>query len=140
MQGALSIGSVRMNDVGELIEGAEPVASAPPPAGRLRDRVRRAASPIHGQGCFACVELAPGDYIGTYEGPPASRDGTYVLWVSEDGESWHGRSGRNLLRWLNHSATPNADFDGFDLYALTAIAVGDEITFDYTNGAGVGFE
>lgn len=113
---------------------------APCQAGRLRDRVRRAESSIHGQGCFARVDFAPGAYIGTYEGPPASRDGTYVLWISEDGESWRGRSGRNLLRWLNHSATPNAAFDGYDLYALTAIAAGEEITFDYTDGAGGGFE
>jgi hypothetical protein len=102
-------------------------ASPRPP----RERVRRGPSPIHGQGCFACVGFAPGDYVGTYTGPPARRDGTYVLWVSEDGEHWQGRSGRNLLRWLNHSDRPNAVFDGFDLYALRAIAPGEEITFDY---------
>ncbi|MBK1631411.1 hypothetical protein CKO31_11790 [Thiohalocapsa halophila] len=111
--------------------GAAPRAIA---ADRLRQRVRRAPSAIHGQGCFARVHFAAGDYIGTYAGPPARRNGTYVLWVSADGEHWQGRSGRNLLRWLNHSATPNAAFDGFDLYALAAIVPGEEITFDYTNG------
>jgi SET domain-containing protein len=104
------------------------------PSGRLRERVRRAPSPIHGQGCFARIVFQEGDYIGTYEGPSASRDGTYVLWISEDRRHWTGRSGRNLLRWLNHSETPNAAFDGFDLYAIAAISPGDEITFDY--GAG----
>jgi hypothetical protein len=107
---------------------------------RLRDRVRRAPSPIHGDGCFARVDLEAGDYIGTYEGPPARRDGTYVLWISADREHWTGRSGRNLLRWLNHSTRPNAAFDGFDLYALTDIAAGDEITFDYSAGEGGGFD
>jgi SET domain-containing protein len=99
---------------------------------RLRDRVRKAPSPIHGNGCFARVAFSAGEFIGTYEGPPARRDGTYVLWVSDDQVHWTGRSGRNLLRWLNHSDTPNAAFDGFDLYALTEIAVGEEITFDYS--------
>jgi hypothetical protein len=106
----------------------------------LRERVRRGPSSIHGQGCFARVHFHSGDYIGTYAGPAARRNGTYVLWVSTDGEHWQGRSGRNLLRWLNHSATPNAAFDGFDLYALAAIAPGEEITFDYSNGEGGGFE
>lgn len=105
---------------------------------RLRDRVRRGPSPIHGQGCFARVAFRPGDYIGTYGGPPALRDGTYVLWISDDRVHWRGRSGRNLLRWLNHSDAPNAAFDGFDLYAVTDILPGDEITFDYDAGAWAG--
>lgn len=101
---------------------------------RLRDRVRRGPSPIHGNGCFARVAFSAGDFIGTYQGPEARRDGTYVLWISDDFIHWIGRSGRNLLRWLNHSDAPNAEFDGFDLYALTEIAVGEEITFDYSAG------
>jgi hypothetical protein len=115
-----------------MADGSDPARELP---ARLRERVRRAPSPIHGQGCFARIAFGPGDHIGTYEGPPARRDGTYVLWVSDDGEHWHGRSGRNLLRWLNHSTTPNAAFDGFDLYALCRIEAGEEITFDYGAGA-----
>ena len=110
------------------------------PGNRLRDRVRKSPSPIHGNGCFARVAFSAGDFVGTYQGPPASRDGTYVLWISEDRVEWTGRSGRNLLRWLNHSDTPNATFDDFDLYALTEIAVGEEITFDYSAGEGNGFD
>jgi hypothetical protein len=105
-------------------------------AARLRDRVCKGPSLIHGNGCFARVAFSAGDFIGTYQGPKASRDGTYVLWISEDRIHWTGRSGRNLLRWLNHSDTPNAAFDGFDLYALTEIADGEEITFDYLAGEG----
>lgn len=108
------------------------------PRGRLRDRVYAAPSSIHGTGCFARVALARGDFIGTYQGRPARRDGTYVLWVLEDGKAPQGRSGRNLLRWVNHQAPGNARFDGFDLYALGAIAPGEEITFDYTGGDGEG--
>jgi SET domain-containing protein len=101
---------------------------------RLRDRVFKAPSPIHGTGCFAKVAFSAGDYIGTYSGPDAKRDGTYVLWVFPEGEKPIGRSGRNLLRWLNHQEDGNAEFDGFDLYARRDIAMGEEITFDY-NGA-----
>jgi hypothetical protein len=104
------------------------------PTGPLRQRVYRARSSIHGAGCFARVTFAPGDYIGTYAGRPARRDGTYVLWVIESGKPPVGCSGRNLLRWLNHQVPGNARFDGFDLYALRAIARGEEITFDYTGG------
>ena len=103
---------------------------------RLRARVYRAPSSIHGIGCFARVAFAQGDFIGTYAGRPARRDGTYVLWVTEEGRPPVGRSGRNLLRWLNHEVPGNARFDGFDLYALRNIAPGEEITFDYGGGDG----
>ena len=98
---------------------------------RLRDRVYKAPTPIHGTGCFARRAFAAEERIGTYEGPLAKRDGTYVLWVYEEGEAPIGRSGRNLLRYLNHQDDGNAEFDGFDLYATREIARGEEITFDY---------
>ncbi|MCG6859700.1 MAG: SET domain-containing protein-lysine N-methyltransferase, partial [Chromatiaceae bacterium] len=63
---------------------------------RLRDRVYRTRSPIHGTGCFARKAFTAGEYIGTYKGPEAKRDGTYVLWVYEEGRPPVGRSGRNL--------------------------------------------
>ncbi|MEW8258258.1 MAG: SET domain-containing protein-lysine N-methyltransferase, partial [Candidatus Thiodiazotropha taylori] len=69
---------------------------------RLGNIVYKAPSRIHGNGLFAKVSIAKGDYIGTYEGPQAKRDGTYVLWVFEDDKQPVGRSGRNLLRYLNH--------------------------------------
>jgi len=56
-----------------------------------------------------------------------------VLWVFEDGKEPVGRSGRNLLRFLNHQPEGNAEFDGFDLYARRDIAPGEEITFDYNS-------
>lgn len=104
------------------------------PTDPVRQRVYKAQSPIHGLGCFARVDLTAGTYIGTYAGRPARRDGTYVLWVEAPGAAREGRSGRNLLRWLNHQAPGNARFDGFDLYARTDIAAGEEITFDYGGG------
>ncbi|MEN8179286.1 MAG: SET domain-containing protein [Pseudomonadota bacterium] len=98
---------------------------------RLGDVVYKSISPIHGNGLFAKVELNKGQFIGSYEGPTAKRDGTYVLWVFEEGLEPVGRSGRNLLRYLNHQEQGNAEFDGFDLYALADIKSHEEITFDY---------
>lgn len=101
----------------------------------LRTRVYRAASAIHGQGCFAKIAFRSGDFIGTYEGAEVDRDGTYVLWTYDaEGNVLTAREGRNLLRWLNHSDDPNTEFDGFDLYARRAIPVDEEITFDYSAG------
>lgn len=99
----------------------------------LREMVYSALSPIHGTGLFAKRSIMKGEYIGTYHGPEATRDGTYVLWVydKEDEASAIGRSGRNLLRYLNHAARGNAEFDGFDLYALKDIKIDQEITFNY---------
>lgn len=98
---------------------------------RLGDLVYKATSPIHGNGLFAKVDIKKGQYIGSYEGPYVKRNGTYVLWVFEEGEEPIGRSGRNLLRYLNHQEAGNAEFDGFDLYAVSNIAPHEEITFDY---------
>ncbi len=98
---------------------------------KLKDIVYSAPSKIHGTGLFAKVPIGAGRYIGTYEGPAARRNGKYVLWVYEEGAAPVGRSGRNLLRYLNHQKDGNAEFDGFDLYALRDIAPAEEITFDY---------
>ncbi|WP_456448115.1 SET domain-containing protein [Thiolapillus sp.] len=100
----------------------------------LREWVYSSTSPIHGTGLFANKDIAAGQYIGTYHGPKATRNGMYVLWVceAEDGEGeWIGCSGRNLLRYLNHAADCNAEFDGLDLYAVKDIAKDEEITFYY---------
>jgi uncharacterized protein len=88
-------------------------------------------SGIHGKGLFARVAIEEGEYMGTYHGPEVDENGMHVLWVEDDDGEWRGRDGKNLLRYLNHSSTPHAAFDGFDLYAATPIAPGTEITIDY---------
>ena len=100
-------------------------------AKRLRDIVYSAPSEIHGTGLFARRPIRKGEHIGTYVGPAARRDGTYVLWVYAEDGSAVGRSGRNLLRYLNHARPGNAEFDGFDLYARRNIRTDEELTFDY---------
>ena len=99
----------------------------------LSEYLRSGVSTIHGTGLFAKRVIKKGDYIGTYHGPVAKRNGTYVLWVYEHGDEDNavGRSGKNLLRYLNHAKPGNAEFEDFDLYARKNIKIGDELTFDY---------
>lgn len=99
----------------------------------LRDLVYSAESGIHGTGLFSRRVIEKDEYIGTYAGPTASRNGTYVLWVfdPDDHSDIYGISGRNLLRYLNHGRPGNAYFEGPDLYANCRLVEGDEITFDY---------
>ena len=88
-------------------------------------------STISGRGVFAKGPIRKGDFIGTYEGPVAKRNGKYVLWVTNEKGQETGRRGLNALRYLNHSSLPNAEFEGFDLFAQRQIRPGEEITFDY---------
>jgi SET domain-containing protein len=109
----------------------------PPPRRRLSDSrlasvVRVGRSAIHGRGLFAARAIARGEYIGTFSGPAAKADGMHVLWVYLDGRAEPvGRVGRNILRFLNHAKDHNAEFDGFDLFALRAIDADEELTIDY---------
>ena len=100
---------------------------------QLTDWVYSKKSAIHGTGLFAKKAIKKGEYIGTYWGPEAKRNGMYVLWVyeGETEESAVGRSGRNLLRFLNHSVPGNCEFEQFDLYARRNIKKDEELTFDY---------
>ncbi|MEA5445108.1 SET domain-containing protein [Gammaproteobacteria bacterium AB-CW1] len=89
-------------------------------------------SPIHGKGLFARKQIAKGTHIGSYEGPETQKDGMHVLWVyDENDENPVGRNGKNVLRFCNHSSRPNAEFDGFELYAIRRIRKDEEITFHY---------
>jgi SET domain-containing protein len=90
-----------------------------------------APSDIHGKGLFAKVGIEQGAFIGTYKGPEAKRNGSHVLWVYDDDGEVIGRRGLNKLRYLNHCDSPNAEFDGFDLYTLREIDAGEEITINY---------
>lgn len=98
---------------------------------RLSRDVHVAPSVIHRFGLFASRGLKEGAYIGRYRGYRTRREGRYVLWVCPEGENCVGVRGLNLLRFLNHSDTPNAVFDGFKLYAKQDIDAGEELTIDY---------
>ncbi len=89
-------------------------------------------SSTHGQGVFAISPIAEGTLIGNYRGSPTAVDGTYVLWIDEGtGKGFEGIDGTGVLRFLNHSRSPNAWFDGSDLYALCDIGADEELFFDY---------
>ena len=98
---------------------------------QLKPLVFKAPSAIHGNGLFAHRSFSRDEYIGTYDGPAARRNGKYVLWITEEDGSEFGVRGMNVLRYLNHAKRPNAFFDGVDLYAARRISAGQEITFDY---------
>lgn len=92
-------------------------------------------SGIHGKGLFSHVKFIRGDYMGEYNGPDVTENGSHVLWVEDEDEDeddvWIARDGENLLRYLNHSSKPHAEFCGFELFALRNIASDEEVTIDY---------
>lgn len=102
------------------------------PENSHNERVYVDRSPIHGKGLFAARNLPGGQLIGVYDGPQVEDDDTYVLWVEDEpGGGWTGYDGRNEMRFMNHSAQPNAEMHGLDCYALEEIPAGTEITIDY---------
>ena len=88
-------------------------------------------SATHGRGVFSRRRIARGEYIGTFRGKPTTRNGSHTLWVLEDDGSMRGISGRNALRFLNHSTHANAEFRGADLHATRLIRIDAEIYIDY---------
>ena len=88
-------------------------------------------SSIHGIGLFARSSFKQGDYMGEYDGPIVQQDGMHVLWIEKYDDVWMGRDGKNLLRYLNHSKQPLAEFNGFELYALADIRKDEEVTINY---------
>ena len=95
----------------------------------LRVEVRR--SPVHGRGVYARCRFRKGAYIGTFEGTETKQDGMHVLWVTDEAGREVGVRGQNPFRFLNHAQDPNAEFWGFDLYAIRNIQPGSEIMIDY---------
>lgn len=98
---------------------------------KKNDTVYVAASTIHGRGLFANAQITTGKFIGTFRGPEVKRDGTHVLWIADDDNTVIGRHGTNEFRYLNHADTPNAEFDGFNLYAIKMIRKYEEIVINY---------
>lgn len=88
-------------------------------------------SSIHGKGLFASADIEQHSYLGEYEGPVVDDNGMHVLWAEIDEGEWIGRDGRNQLRYLNHSAEPCCEFDGFELFAIRPIRAGEELTINY---------
>ena len=98
---------------------------------QLHQLYYRKKSTIHGSGLFARSDFRKGDYMGEYDGPVVSENGSHVLWTEDHDDVWVGRDGKNLLRYINHSSEPHAEFAGFELYAVRDICSDEEITIDY---------
>ncbi|MDH5676025.1 MAG: SET domain-containing protein [Myxococcales bacterium] len=88
-------------------------------------------SDIHGRGLFATRPIKAGAQLGVYEGVETKRNGKYVLWVVDEDGSEVGISGKNELRFLNHSSEPNCELDGVELSSLRDIEPGEELTLHY---------
>jgi len=65
------------------------------------------------------------------DGVPTSTGGYHVLWPDEE----NGVYVRGDLRFINHSDEPNAAYyDTLEVWALTDISPGEEMTHDYLGG------
>jgi SET domain-containing protein len=88
-----------------------------------------AESPIHGKGVFASRQINEGEILGVLNTTPAKRNGSHVLWITEDRKV---RVHCNL-RYVNHSESPNAVYyDTLEVVALRNIKKDEEITHDYS--------
>ena len=96
-----------------------------------QDRIEARKSSIHGRGLYALRRFRRGAHIGTFEGVETQRDGTHVLWLTDEHGNETGVEGRNDLRFLNHASRPNAEFRGLELHALANIQPEQEITIHY---------
>lgn len=86
-------------------------------------------SPIHGKGVFASRQINEGEILGILNTTPAKKNGSHVLWITEDNKV---RVHCNL-RYVNHSESPNAVYyDTLEVVALRDIKKGEEITHDYS--------
>jgi SET domain-containing protein len=102
------------------------------------------ASAISGQGLFARRDFAVGELIAAYAGTlltappdvPTPGQPTYLVEI-RPGVWLDGSAPDNPARFANHSCAPNAELVHDEtaghpwLVAHRAIAIGDEITFDY---------
>jgi len=86
-----------------------------------------AKSPLHGKGLFARSRLKANLTLGKLEGKPTSRDGTYVLWLSDT----RGLRITNDFRYINHSSTPNCALTGTEVVTLKSVKADEELTHDY---------
>jgi len=97
-------------------------------------------SGIHGKGLFSRQVFQTSEYIGSYWGTKAQEVTPYTLHVQNEDGTLFLIEGRNLLRYINHSDNPNAEFDGIHLIASRHIEPEEEITFDYSAGEGISFK
>lgn len=103
-------------------------------------------SSIDRLGCFSRVAIGRNSYIADYEGERITseeairresdpeREGVYTFWLDDECVIDGYRNG-NVLKFLNHSCTPNCTYEitgeRIMIYTLEEIAPGSELTIDY---------
>lgn len=91
------------------------------------DLVYVADSDLHGKGMFAEKNIKADISLGALEGYPITKDGTYVLWLTEK----KGLRVTNDFRFINHSSKPNCALTGTEVVTLRKIKPDEELTHDY---------
>jgi SET domain-containing protein len=93
-----------------------------------------------GFGMFAVTPVKKGDFVMEYTGTKiqtkvADTLGTKYLFEIDKEWTIDGSLRSNTARYINHACKPNCEADIRDghimLYAVRAIAPGDELSFDY---------
>ncbi len=101
------------------------------PPGRSKevpyDLVYVADSDIHGKGMFAARAIDAGISLGKLEGKPTTKDGIYVLWLTDV----KAMTVTNEFKYINHSSKPNCALTGTEVVTLRKIKPHDELTHDY---------
>lgn len=112
-----------------------------PLPGNVKDRrfeVRRVKG--KGFGMFAVEPVKKGEFVMEYTGkkiPTSEADTLGTKYLFEIDKEWtiDGSPRSNTARYINHACKPNCEADIRDgrimLYAVRAIAPGDELSFDY---------
>lgn len=118
-------------DSGEVLPRFADMASRP------RPQLYVAQSLIHGLGVFSATHLRKGACLYTVTGTTVSfpYDDDPDLgsdWIGHSYETWLVPHSANLIRYTNHSCSPNVIVsDGFAVLALCAIRPADELVMDY---------
>ena len=110
------------------------------------DTLESKESSIDRLGCFSKVAIAGNSYIADYEGERISsdeavaresdphREGVYTFWLNDEFVI-DGYEKGNVLKYLNHSCTPNCTYaitnERIMIYSCQEIAAGSELTIDY---------
>ena len=110
------------------------------------DTLEAKQSSIDRLGVFAKTHIAENSYIADYEGERISsdeairresdpeREGVYTFWLDDDCVI-DGYKNGNVLKYLNHSCTPNCSYEITNerimIFAIQAIESGAELTIDY---------
>jgi SET domain-containing protein len=112
-------------------------------------RIVRRRSAVHGYGVFAAQSIAKHTRIIDYAGELIrngeeceAREARYLadgcIWVFRVNRAWSrdANVGGNIARYINHSCTPNCDFEVIDktiwIKARRHIRRGEELTYDYS--------